>query len=507
MDDDQIPPGVPVGDDDAMVVRTDPDQPPIILFDGRYRIERVIGQGAFGRVFLAFDTRLRRNIAVKELLTARTGTDAATYERYLDRFQREARAAGVVQHPNIVAVYELAIDPDDNHYLMMEYVDGTDLRDLLAQVGTLPVDRSVTIALEVARALEAVHEHDIVHRDLKPANIMLTRRGVAKVTDFGIAQVGNESMRTQVVSGHPGTPMYMSPEQRSGSGYLDGRSDLYSLGLILYEMLAGEPYTRKRQPLHMARPNLPLQLIAIVDTLMAQDASDRYQHAGEVVEALSALSGARPTFAMTEVSPSPVGDQPRLGGPESQGTPISPPLGVPAVYGGMTSERLPGAPMYTGVTTSPATGGGVPHATAAPTAKRSGSNGGLRLGIGVAVIVGVIAVIGFFASTLAGKSTTATATASPSGGTAVASPAAVTTAAPATAGTTGIAGGTGTAGAAVVGSPVPDTAYVVADTKNLITYAYPKEWKAGGVTSLDADTVAGYTLFNPYSLILSRRRM
>nr|MDQ6908696.1 serine/threonine protein kinase [Chloroflexota bacterium] len=364
----QTPPGVPVGDGDATMPRANPDRPPSTLFDERYRIERIIGQGAFGRVFLAFDTRLRRNIAVKELLAARNKTNATTYEQYLERFQREARAAGVVQHPNIVAVHELAIDPDDNHYLMMEYVDGTNLRDLLAQVGTLPVERAVTIALEVARALEAVHEQEIVHRDLKPANIMLTRRGVAKVTDFGVAQVGTESMRTHVVSGHPGTPIYMSPEQRSGSGYLDGRSDLYSLGLILYEMLAGGTYARKRQPLNIVRPDLAPQLIAIVNKLMAGDANDRYQYAGEVVEALGTLGGTYPTFPTAEVSPSPIGDPPRLGGPGSQVPPTFPPLGVPSVYGGAASDPPPGAPASTVLTPSPATGGGIPRYTAATTA-------------------------------------------------------------------------------------------------------------------------------------------
>ncbi len=482
MNDGQTPPGVPVGDDGATVTGAIPDRPPTTLFDERYRIERIIGQGAFGRVFLAFDTRLRRNVAVKELLAARTRTDAATYAQYLERFQREARAAGVVQHANIVAVHELAIDPDENYYLMMEYVDGTDLRDLLAQVGTLPVERSVTIALEVARALEVVHEQDIVHRDLKPANIMLTRRGVAKVTDFGIAQVGTESLRTQQASRHPGTPNYMSPEQRSGSGYLDGRSDLYSLGLILYEMLAGVPYARKRQSLNAIRLDLSPQLVAIVNTLMATDANDRYQHAGEVVEALGALSGTRPMFAATEVPPSPVGDYPRLDGSDSQGPPALPPRGVPGVYGGMASERPLGAPVYTGGTLSPAMS----------TANRTGRGRGLWLGVGAAGIAGLIAVIGFFV--FAGKSPSASATASPRGGTVAVSPVAVTTAATAT------AGATGTAGTAVVGSPVPDTAYVVADAKNLITYAYPKEWKAGGVTAFDADIVAGYTLFTPFGL-------
>ncbi|MCA1723971.1 MAG: protein kinase, partial [Thermomicrobia bacterium] len=418
--------------------------------------------------YLAFDNRLRRNIAVKELLADRSKTDSATYERYLERFQREARAAGVVQHPNIVAVYELAIDADENNYLMMEYVDGTDLRDLLTQVGTLPVERAVTIALEVARALDAVHEQDIVHRDLKPANIMLTRRGVTKLTDFGIAQVGQESQRTQIVTGHPGTPIYMSPEQGSGTGYLDGRSDLYSLGMVLYEMLVGAPYARKRQPLAVARPDLSPQLVAIVNKLIARNADDRYQDASEVVEALGALSSTRPSVVTVDVPavPLPVNDAAtRLGNPGTQ----PPPLGVPAAYGGAASQSQPGAPLYTGVTT--------PY-TPPPVAASGQSKRGLWLGLGVAGIAVLIAVIGIVA--FAGKPKPTPSTASPSGGTAAVSPVAST--------------------AAVVGSPVPANTYVVADAKNLITYAYPKEWKAGGVSEEDLDLITGYTLFNPFGV-------
>src|SRR5947209_2317676 len=142
------------------------------------------------------------------------------------------------------------------------------MRDLLVQVGTLPVGRAAAITLDVARALEAIHEQDIVHRDIKPANIMLTKRGVTKLTDFGIAQVGDESQRTQFSTSHPGTPMYMSLEQASGTGYLDGRSDLYSLGAVFYEMLTGVPYIRKRQPLREVRPEISVAVGAIVDKML-----------------------------------------------------------------------------------------------------------------------------------------------------------------------------------------------------------------------------------------------
>ncbi len=265
------------------------------------------------------------------------------YERYLERFQREARATGTIQQPNVVTVYDLHVDAAGNNYLVMEYVDGTNLRDLLAQVGTLPVGRAIAVATDLARALEAVHEQEIVHRDIKPANIMITRRGVAKLMDFGIAQVGHESLRTQVASGHPGTPIYMSPEQASGYGYIDGRSDLYALGLILYEMLAGEPYARRRRPLGAVREDLPPRLVAVVDRLTTREIDARYQSASDVLADLEAL-GTTLTPTATDAYPLPDADTTRVATPPTAGWPtgtsatMPPPAGVPSSYGGPSSQ-------------------------------------------------------------------------------------------------------------------------------------------------------------------------
>ncbi len=267
---------------------------PTTLVSDRYRIERVIGEGAFGRVYLAFDNRLHSNVAIKELLANRNTTAHPTYDRFLARFQREARAARGAQHPNIVTVYDLYVDHTANNYLVMEYVDGTNLRELLTKTGALPVERAVAIALDIASALDAVHEHEIVHRDIKPANIMLTRRGVAKLTDFGIALVAGDAQTTLTGGAHPGTPLYMSPEQAAGQGNLDHRSDLYSLGLVLFEMLAGQPYRPHCQPLHAVRPDLSGQLVAIVDRLLPHDADARYQTAAAVVHDLRQLTSAPP---------------------------------------------------------------------------------------------------------------------------------------------------------------------------------------------------------------------
>ena len=344
------PPGTPdnTADGETRVASNTPT-PPDALLSGKYRVERVIGEGAFGRVYLATDTRLRRPVAIKELLATRNATDPELFQRYLDRFGREARAGGAITHPNVVTVYELEIDSHQNTYLVMEYVDGMSLAALLSQVGSLPIERVIAIALDVARGLEVVHEADVVHRDLKPANIMISRRGGAKVGDFGIAQVGTESQRTQVVVGHPGTPLYMSPEQASGFGYLDGRSDLYSLGLIIYEMLAGEPYARRRIPLAQARPETPPALIAIVEKLIQKEPDQRYQSATDLITDLSKLSLApqrAPTtdaYIMPDAAPGIYPPAP----PSQPGGYSGPVIGVPNAYGGPPSQTA-GAPAAPG---------------------------------------------------------------------------------------------------------------------------------------------------------------
>ncbi len=292
------PPGVPVHE--PIVPRT--------IVDGRYRIERVVGEGSFGRVYLAFDTRLRNHVAIKELLASRSAADRALAATYLERFQREGRAVFALQHPNVVSVYEMHEDTVGNHYLAMEYVDGPNLRDLLLQVGTLAVERIVAIAMDLARALDAIEERGIVHRDIKPANIMLNTRGVAKLADFGVALIPSETMTRPVGARHPGSPAYMSPEQATGSGPVDGRSDLYGLGLIMYEMATGRRYTAGSQPLGMMRPDLPSQLATIVGKLLQTNPAWRYQTAEELLRDLGELSSApavQPSMPAPLVSPAP----------------------------------------------------------------------------------------------------------------------------------------------------------------------------------------------------------
>jgi serine/threonine protein kinase/Tfp pilus assembly protein PilF len=202
-----------------------------------YRIVRQLGQGGFGTVYLARDTLLDRPVAIKELALTRQ-TDEQAFKRFL----LEARTAGGLNHPNIVTAYALKVD-GPTVYLVMEYVSGGSLRGLLEKHGKLDIEQAVKIAIDVCEGLAAVHTKGIVHRDLKPENILLTEDSRAKVSDFGIAHVPRSAGGTSLTQAgfQPGTLVYMSPEQVLGKT-VDARSDVYQVGELLYEMLAGRHY-------------------------------------------------------------------------------------------------------------------------------------------------------------------------------------------------------------------------------------------------------------------------
>jgi serine/threonine protein kinase len=202
-----------------------------------YHIVRVLGQGAFGTVYLAHDTLLDRPVAIKEL-TVIAQTDEVAFRRFL----QEARAAGGLNHPNIVTVHALKV-VESNIYLVMEYLAGGSLRALLKERGPLPVEEAMRITADVCDGLAAAHAKGIIHRDVKPENILLTENGRAKVGDFGIAHVPRDAGGTSLTQFgfQPGTLIYMSPEQIRGQP-VDGRSDVYQVGTLLYEMLTGRHY-------------------------------------------------------------------------------------------------------------------------------------------------------------------------------------------------------------------------------------------------------------------------
>ncbi len=210
---------------------TDRTTPAMIL--GRYRIEGELGRGAMGVVYRAVDPLLERPVAVKTVNLSEAGDEAAEFDA---RFQQEAKAAARLAHPNVITVYDVGRQ-GQVAFMAMEFLEGRDLREIIADRPRLPVAEAIGIAAQVADGLAYAHERGVVHRDIKPANIMILGGGLAKIMDFGIARLRVSDVRTRT-GVLLGSPKYMSPEQVLGQG-ADGRSDLFSLGVVLYEMLTG----------------------------------------------------------------------------------------------------------------------------------------------------------------------------------------------------------------------------------------------------------------------------
>lgn len=255
---------------------------------GRYRVERPIAEGGMGHVFLATDPAMRRHVAIK--LLKRILNDDPSVVR---RFTREAVAVARLEHPAIVPVYDFG-QHDDQHYFVMRYVAGGTLRDRIEQ-GPLPLREVARIVERVALALEATHAQGIVHRDIKPANILFDREGEAFLSDFGIAQVGYEAIHEEDGMRNAnlmGTPKYLSPEQASGEE-VDGRSDVYSLGVVAYHALTGiAPFDGGNAvavamahvmdpppPVRERLPSLPAIADAMFERVLAKRPSQRYDSA------------------------------------------------------------------------------------------------------------------------------------------------------------------------------------------------------------------------------------
>ncbi len=249
---------------------------------GRYELEELVGHGGMSSVYKARDSLLERNVALK-ILHEQYNAD----EEFVERFKREARSVAQLQHPNIVTVIDRG-EEGRRQYIVFEYVDGENLKELVVRKGRLDVREALEIALEVARGLAFAHEHGVVHRDVKPQNVLLNGDGGAKVTDFGIARtVDVEGMtETGMVLG---TSNYIAPEQASGKP-VDAHTDVYSLGVVLYELLAGEvPFPGESfvavamKHVHEPPPNLlekrgdvPLRLAEAVDRALEKDPEQRF---------------------------------------------------------------------------------------------------------------------------------------------------------------------------------------------------------------------------------------
>jgi eukaryotic-like serine/threonine-protein kinase len=282
---------------------------------GRYVIESEIGRGAMGVVFKATDTVLQRTVAVKTVNMALEKDHADKYEA---RFYQEARAAGGLNHPNIVTVYD-AGKAGDVVYMAMEYIQGVELRTLFVEGQAMGVPQSISIAAQVAEGLGYAHQAGVVHRDIKPANIMVVADGPVKITDFGIARMRASADLTQT-GVMLGSPKYMSPEQVIGKR-ADHRSDIFSLGVILYEMLTGAaPFNGENvtalmyQIVNFAPPapssvngQIPEMLDFIVAKMLAKPLEERYQEAREVARDLRECERSLAAPMTSSHPPRPIG--------------------------------------------------------------------------------------------------------------------------------------------------------------------------------------------------------
>ena len=253
-----------------------------ILLD-KYRIEEIIGKGAFGEVYRVMHLKLNAARAIKVLRKDAPGLGSTEYGEYQDRFKLEAQLGAKLNHPNIIQVHDFEMNGEDL-LLVMEYAAGGNLSKRIEQAkqsGTpMPLGTALTIAEEVAGGLAKLHEMDVVHRDLKPSNILFDEKGHAKVADLGLAQVpGGPSMRSQLSTPalHPGTPAYMSPEQKNSRDYLTPPSDVYALGLVLFEMLTGRVY-RSQPPgtrIDSMRDNIPEWLDDLLASMLSEKPENR----------------------------------------------------------------------------------------------------------------------------------------------------------------------------------------------------------------------------------------
>lgn len=281
-----------------------PEKPTLLL--DRYRIDGMLGEGGLGTVYKAYDTRLKRTVAIKTLKRSAYSDDPDMFRVLEERFQREAEAGSRMHvHPNLVVVHDFVTDANKSLYLVQEFVPGGTLADRLAKEGALPQGDSLRLAADIARGLSAAHEMHIVHRDIKPANIFLSADGRARVGDFGIAQLDDMSNRTRATAGHPGTPLYMSPEQASSSGYVRAESDQYSLGLVLFEMLTEQTYKRlrKRQAEELLS-HQPEPIQSLVRKMTADDPDDRFDSMMDVATEIGRIERQLASAATSEPSPS-----------------------------------------------------------------------------------------------------------------------------------------------------------------------------------------------------------
>jgi len=309
---------------------------------GKYKVLERLGSGGMGSVYLCEHKFMRRRVAVKVLPAAKAEDQAS-----LERFYREARAAAALDHPNIVRAYD--IDQDENlHFLVMEYVDGASLQEIVKKFGPLPILHACHYVRQSAIGLQHAHEAGLVHRDIKPGNLLVDRTGTLKVLDMGLARFFHDEediLTKKYDESVLGTADYLAPEQALDSHSVDIRADIYSLGATCYFCLVGNPpfnegtvaqkliwhQTRQPKPIRAVRPEVPEQLAVIIDRMMTKDRAKRFQTPGQVVDALAAWTAkaiaAPPDAWMPRLSPAAMGGMPE---PTSVSAATPSPGGMPA---------------------------------------------------------------------------------------------------------------------------------------------------------------------------------
>jgi eukaryotic-like serine/threonine-protein kinase len=309
------------------------------LFDGRYRIMRKLGTGGMANVYLAEDQELGRRVAIK-ILDDRHASD----EQFIERFRREAKNAAGLSHPNIVSIYDRG-EAEGTYYIAMEYLDGRSLKELIVSRGPAPVHVAIDYARQILAAVRFAHRHGIVHRDIKPHNVLVDAEGRLKVTDFGIARAGGSQM-TEAGS-IIGTAQYLSPEQAKGAR-VDQTSDLYSVGVVLYELLTGVvPFTGDT-PVEIAmkhlsaipeapssrRSDIPRDLDLVILRALAKDPAERYQSADEMDADLARVQRGAAVSPTTEEAATAIISRPVVTPPATAVTQLRQniPYAPPAAY-------------------------------------------------------------------------------------------------------------------------------------------------------------------------------